>query len=49
MIRLVGHTDMSMICRVYYHADLKKVEEKMESFNVLGAAPQAAEAPKQES
>ena len=41
MIRLVGHTDMSMICRIYYHADLQKVHDKMESFKIAGEEPQA--------
>ena len=40
MIRLVGHTDMSMICRVYYHADLQKVSDKMESFKIVDEAPE---------
>jgi hypothetical protein len=42
MIRLVGHTDMTMICRVYYHADMQKISEKMTAMKVLDEGPDLA-------
>lgn len=35
MMQIVGHTDLTMICKVYYHADLARISEKMDSFRVL--------------
>jgi hypothetical protein len=29
MIRLVGRTEMTMICRVHYHADMQRIGEKV--------------------
>ena len=35
MARMVGHTDLTMLCKVHYHADLARICEKMASFRIL--------------
>jgi len=37
MIRLVGHTDLSMLTKIYYHADMDAIGDKMRSFEIKDA------------